>query len=153
MNTFTRSLTPTIRISYMVLPKRLGEEFQRKLGFYSCTVPNFEQYTLAEFIRRGYFEKQINRMRNYYRARRDELLTPWEKARWRAGFHRRRGRGPSLSDAGKDGPDGRGTDGPGRRAGSKAFLPVPVLPWNRSGPECEGAGDRQLPGTDARPGR
>ena len=74
MNTFTRSLTPTIRISYMVLPKRLGEEFQRKLGFYSCTVPNFEQYTLAEFIRRGYFEKQINRMRNYYRARRDELL-------------------------------------------------------------------------------
>lgn len=74
MNTFTRSLTPTIRISYMVLPERLGEEFQRKLGFYSCTVPNFEQYTLAEFIRRGYFEKQINRMRNYYRARRDELL-------------------------------------------------------------------------------
>lgn len=74
MNTFTKSLTPTIRISYMVLPERLMDDFARKLGFYSCTVSNFEQYTLAEFIGKGYFEKHINRMRNYYRGKRDELL-------------------------------------------------------------------------------
>lgn len=74
MNTFTKSLTPTIRISYMVLPERLMERFQEKLGFYACTVSNFEQYTLAEFIGRGYFEKHINRMRNDYRGKRDELL-------------------------------------------------------------------------------
>lgn len=74
MNTFTKSLTSTIRISYMVLPEQLLQQFRKKLGFYSCTVSNFEQYTLAEFIGRGYFEKHINRMRNYYRGKRDELL-------------------------------------------------------------------------------
>lgn len=74
MNTFTKSLTSTIRISYMVLPWELLGRFQEKLGFYSCTVSNFEQYTLARFISGGYFEKHINRMRNYYRGKRDELL-------------------------------------------------------------------------------
>ena len=74
MNTFTKSLTSTIRISYMVLPWELLDRFQEKLGFYSCTVSNFEQYTLAQFISGGYFEKHINRMRNYYRGKRDELL-------------------------------------------------------------------------------
>ena len=74
MNTFTKSLTSTIRISYMVLPWELLDRFQEKLGFYSCTVSNFEQYTLAQFISGGYFEKHINRMRNYYREKRDELL-------------------------------------------------------------------------------
>lgn len=44
------------------------------LSFYSCTVSNFEQYVLARFIREGYFEKHINRMRNYYHEKRDILL-------------------------------------------------------------------------------
>ena len=74
MNTFTKSLTSTIRISYMVLPPQLLEQFRQQLGFYSCTVSNFEQYTLAEFIRRGHFEKHINRMRNFYRTKRDTLV-------------------------------------------------------------------------------
>ncbi len=74
MNTFTKSLAPTIRISYMVLPMRLLEKFNSELGFYSCTVSNFEQYTLAEFIQKGYFEKHINRMRNFYRKERDVLI-------------------------------------------------------------------------------
>lgn len=74
MNTFTKSLTATIRISYMVLPMHLLEKFYEKLGFYACTVSNFEQYTLARFIEEGYFEKHINRMRNFYRKVRDSLL-------------------------------------------------------------------------------
>lgn len=79
MNTFTKSLTSTIRISYMVLPPRLLEKFYQKLGFYACTVSNFEQYTLARFIEEGYFEKHINRMRNYYRKVRDCLLEEIKK--------------------------------------------------------------------------
>lgn len=74
MNTFTKTLAPSIRISYMVLPGELMRVFQKRLGFYSCTVPSFEQYTLARFLDRGYFEKHINRMRNHYRALRDKLL-------------------------------------------------------------------------------
>ena len=75
MNTFSKSLAPSIRISYMVLPTDLMAEFQRKLGFYSCTVPSFEQYTLARFLSRGYFEKHINRMRKFYRARRNQVIS------------------------------------------------------------------------------
>lgn len=73
-NTFTKSLASTIRISYMVLPKSLLHLYYSKLGFYACTVSNFEQYTLAAFIREQYFEKHINRMRNHYRSLRDELI-------------------------------------------------------------------------------
>ena len=80
MNTFSKSLSSTIRISYMVLPQKLLKQFYEKLGFYSCTVSNFEQYTLARFISEGYFEKHINRMRNYYRNQRDILLESIRKS-------------------------------------------------------------------------
>lgn len=75
INTFTKTLSSTVRISYMVLPKHLVNEFYSRLSFYSCTVSNFEQYTLARFIEQGYFEKHINRMRNYYHTKRDFLLS------------------------------------------------------------------------------
>ena len=74
MNTFSKTLAPSIRISYMVLPEGLMEQFRQKLGFYSCTVPSFEQVTLARFLSRGYFEKHINRMRRFYKARRDRIM-------------------------------------------------------------------------------
>ncbi len=74
MNTFTKTLASTIRISYMVLPMTLTEKFYKKLGFYSCTVSTFEQYALAEFINGGFFGNHINRARRYYREERDELL-------------------------------------------------------------------------------
>lgn len=74
INTFSKSLASTIRISYMVLPHHLLERFYHQLGFYSCTVSNFEQYTLAHFISQGYFEKHINRTRNFYKTQRDTLL-------------------------------------------------------------------------------
>ena len=75
MNTFSKTLAPSIRISYMVLPPALMEQFQKVLGFYSCTVPSFEQYTLARFLSRGYFEKHINRMRKFYKKRRNALVS------------------------------------------------------------------------------
>ena len=74
MNTFTKTLCSTVRISYMVLPRKLLQQFYEKLSFYSCTVSNFEQYTLAKFIQEGKFENHINRLRNYYRRKRDILL-------------------------------------------------------------------------------
>ena len=75
MNSFSKSLAPSIRISYMVLPRNLMEQFRKRLGFYSCTVPSFEQYTLSRFISRGHFEKHINRMRKFYRQRRNTVIT------------------------------------------------------------------------------
>lgn len=79
MNTFTKTLASTVRISYMVLPPTLTEIFYQKLSFYSCTVSNFEQYTLAKFMENGSFEKHINRLRNYYQTKRDAILQVFQK--------------------------------------------------------------------------
>ena len=74
MNTFSKTLAPSFRISYMILPPHLVQIFQQKLGFYTCSVSSFEQIILAEFIQNHHFEKHINRMRNYYKSIRDEFL-------------------------------------------------------------------------------
>lgn len=74
MNTFSKSLSPTIRISYMVLPVHLVNHFYKTMDFYACTVSNFEQYTLAQFITQGFFEKHINRMRLFYTKQRMSVM-------------------------------------------------------------------------------
>ena len=63
LNTFSKTVSSSMRFGYMVLPERLTEQFDSKLGFYSCTVPTFEQYVLAELINNGDFERHINRVR------------------------------------------------------------------------------------------
>lgn len=80
MNTFSRTLAPSLRISYMVLPPALLEDYHRRLGFYSCTVPAMEQYTLARFLSGGGFETHVNRMRVFYRGRRDRVLSALEES-------------------------------------------------------------------------
>ena len=74
INTFSKSLASTIRISYMVLPPHLANKYYENLGFYSCTVSNFEQYALGSFIKQGHFEKHINRTRLYYVRKRQKAL-------------------------------------------------------------------------------
>ncbi|MBQ7715068.1 MAG: PLP-dependent aminotransferase family protein [Clostridia bacterium] len=67
MNTFTKTLAPSIRVGYMVLPEKLSEIYSEKLGFYSCTVPVFDQLVLASFIDSGEFERHINKVRRHLR--------------------------------------------------------------------------------------
>ena len=74
INSFSKSLAPSIRISYAVLPEALMEQFRSRLGFYGCTVPSFEQYTLARFLSGVHFEKHINRMRRFYQKRRNLVI-------------------------------------------------------------------------------
>ena len=74
MNTFSRTIAPSLRISYMVLPTALMARYRSRLGFYSCAVSAIEQLTLAHFLSEGYFEKHLNRMLKYYRGLRGSLL-------------------------------------------------------------------------------
>lgn len=74
MNTFSQTIAPSVRISYMCLPERLYELWQERLGFYACPVPAFEQYTLARFISEGYFERHISRSRKRYKRIRELVL-------------------------------------------------------------------------------
>ena len=67
MNTFSNTISSSLRIAYMVLPKHLIPVFEERLGFYSCTVPTFEQYVLARLLASGDFERHINRVRRQKR--------------------------------------------------------------------------------------
>lgn len=87
INTFSKTLSSTIRLAYMVLPPHLLERFYRQMSFYSCTVSNFEQYTLAHFLQDGSFEKHINRMRTHYKGIRDELLSALKKSPFSSHIH------------------------------------------------------------------
>ncbi len=67
LNTFSKTISPSFRIGYMVLPVHLAKIYEKKLGFYSCTVPTFMQYVLTELIKNGDFERHINRVRRKIR--------------------------------------------------------------------------------------
>ena len=63
LNTFSKTISPSIRVGYLVLPRHLAPVFFQKLGFYACTVPTFMQYVLAELLQSGDFERHVNRVR------------------------------------------------------------------------------------------
>lgn len=70
VNTFSGTLSPSLRVGYMLLPDALAERFYEKLGFYSCSVPVLEQYLIAKLLNDGSFERHLNRVR---RARRKKI--------------------------------------------------------------------------------
>lgn len=67
INTFSKTIAPSIRMGYMILPENLVERFEERLGFYSCTVPVFEQYVISELLRSGDYQRHINRVRRKLR--------------------------------------------------------------------------------------
>lgn len=68
LNTFSRTISPSLRAGYMVLPERLAALYAEKAGFYSCTVPTFEQYVIRRLLDSGEFERHINRVRRRFRT-------------------------------------------------------------------------------------
>ncbi len=63
LNTFSKTLSPAMRMGYLILPKELMKDYDRKLGQFSCSVPVLDQYVLAEFINAGHFERHLSRLR------------------------------------------------------------------------------------------
>jgi GntR family transcriptional regulator/MocR family aminotransferase len=75
MNSFTKTLFPGLRISFLVLPERLISKYVKEFSFHSSSVPMINQLTIAEFISRGEYEKHLNRMKTNYKFKRDYLLS------------------------------------------------------------------------------
>lgn len=69
LNTFSKTVSPSLRVGYMVLPRKLVRDFDERLGFYSCTVPTFEQYVIARLLQNGDFERHVNRVRRNLRKK------------------------------------------------------------------------------------
>lgn len=74
MGTFSKSIAPAIRVSFMVLPKPLLELYEKNAGFLSSTVSRIDQAILNEFIAGGHYERYLNKMRKIYRSKHDCLL-------------------------------------------------------------------------------
>ena len=75
MGTFSKSIAPAIRVGFMVLPLDLLKIYKENCGFYASTVSRIDQRILNEFIKDGYFERYLNKMRKVYRERHDFLLS------------------------------------------------------------------------------
>ena len=73
MSTFTKSLMPSLRVAYMVLPFNLLIKYKEIFSYYSASVPRFVQHILANFMRDGHFSKHLNRMRKIYRKKHDKV--------------------------------------------------------------------------------
>lgn len=91
--TFSKSISPALRMSYMVLPRHLSERFYGQFDFYSSTVPTGQQLAVRRFMDTGDFERHLNRMRRIYKAKHDFLLKELKKRRW---VHRIRGENAGL---------------------------------------------------------
>lgn len=74
MSTFTKSLMPSLRVAYFVLPLSLMTTYNKLFTYYSSTVPRFDQHIVANFMRDGHFAKHLNRIRKVYRKKHNELI-------------------------------------------------------------------------------
>ena len=74
MNTFSQTISPSLRVGYLILPPELLETYRENLGFYACTVPTLEQEVLARFLSSGQYEQRLSRLRKICRARRAAAL-------------------------------------------------------------------------------
>ena len=74
LGTFSKSIAPAIRISYMVLPKPLLKVFEETCGFYSSTVSRVDQTIVKNFVKEGYYERHLNKMRAIYKGKHDVLI-------------------------------------------------------------------------------
>lgn len=74
LGTFSKSIAPAIRLSYMVLPEELAETYRERLGFVHSTVSKVDQMIVTRFLEEGHYERHLNKTRSLYRSRHDTLL-------------------------------------------------------------------------------
>ncbi|MCI8416402.1 MAG: PLP-dependent aminotransferase family protein [Lachnospiraceae bacterium] len=79
LGTFSRSIAPAIRISYLVLPSELASRWGEALSQFSSTVSRIDQTILNRFIKEGYYERHLNKMRGIYGRKHEVLLSQMRK--------------------------------------------------------------------------
>ena len=74
IGTFSKSIAPAIRVSYLVLPEKLLRLYEERGTAFSSTVSRVDQRIVAGFLKEGYYERHLNKMRAVYKSRHDVLL-------------------------------------------------------------------------------
>lgn len=82
LGTFSNSIMPSARVSYMVLPLPLFKAYEKTCAFYASTVSRVQQMTICHFLEQGYFERHLNKMRGIYKGKHDLLLQLLKGRRW-----------------------------------------------------------------------
>lgn len=80
MNTFSKTVAPSVRLAYMVLPEALMDRYIETMSFYSCTVSSMTQYQLAKFISQGHLERYIHRVRQFNLGQRKLVMDSVENS-------------------------------------------------------------------------
>jgi GntR family transcriptional regulator/MocR family aminotransferase len=79
VGTFSKILSPSLRIGYAVLPARFVDDYRRLKWFADRHTSTLEQLILARFMEEGIFDRHIRRMRKIYRKRRVTLVSNLRK--------------------------------------------------------------------------
>lgn len=81
ISTFSKSIMPSLRIAYLVLPPRLLNAYRKTFLHYTSTVPRIDQQIVALFMQKGHFSRHLNRMRKLYRKKLEcltQALAPYQ---------------------------------------------------------------------------
>ena len=79
LGSFTRNLSPGIRLSYMVLPESLLKEYKDTYRSYSSPLSTSEQWVIRNFLHDGHFTTHLNRSRTFYKKKRDRMIQAIKK--------------------------------------------------------------------------
>ena len=74
IGTFSKVLSPALRISYMVLPYQLLTIYRKLFANYSTNVSLLDQRTLTMFMEQGYWERHLRKMRTLYKKKHDAII-------------------------------------------------------------------------------
>uniref|UniRef100_C6E901 Transcriptional regulator, GntR family n=1 Tax=Geobacter sp. (strain M21) TaxID=443144 RepID=C6E901_GEOSM len=74
LGTFSKVLSPALRVSYLVLPYPLISSYRQLFRDYACSVSLLEQATLARFMEQGHWDRHLRRMRTLYQKKHDAML-------------------------------------------------------------------------------
>ena len=75
LGSFSRVLLPSVRISFLILPKGTREEYENIKAYYNQTASIAEQIALAQFLRDGHLNRHIKKMKKLYDEKRQLMVS------------------------------------------------------------------------------
>ena len=79
LGSFTRNVSPGIRMSYMVLPDSLLRQYKETYPSYSSPLSTSEQWVIRNFMNDGHFTTHLNRSRTFYKKKRERMIEAIQK--------------------------------------------------------------------------
>ena len=69
LGTFSKGISPSIRMGYMILPPQLAAVFAEMFAEYNSTVPVLNQYIIGRLLETGQYDRHIRRLGHVFKNR------------------------------------------------------------------------------------